>query len=133
MCIKGLVLSFVSCLSLWYWLWCFNRTLKVRLLDWILFILITYLHKNLLALAWLNRFLSFWVLEWQIFAISSFMQVFTIVALVITVYWSDFVTNSYGESFDSSCEKLFIVPVPNQWVSVQKNEESKTENAWVFV
>ena len=132
MCIKGLVLSFVSCLSLWYWLWCFNRTLKVRHLDWILFILITYLHKNLLALAWLNRFLSFWVLERQMFAISSFMQVFTIVALVITVYWSDFVTNSCGESLDSSCEKL-LVPLPNQWVSVQKNKESKTENAWVFV
>ena len=30
------------------------------------------------------------------------MQVFTVVALLITVYCSDFVTNSYGESWDSS-------------------------------
>ena len=43
---------------------------------------------------------------------------------------SDFVTNSYGKSWDSSCEKSWV-PVQNQCVSVQKNE-SKIEIAWVF-
>ena len=32
---------------------------------------------------------------------------------------SDFVTNSYGESWDSSCEKS-LVPVQTQWVPVKK-------------
>ena len=30
---------------------------------------------------------------------------------------SDFATNSYGESYDSSCEKSWV-PVHNQWVPV---------------
>ena len=34
---------------------------------------------------------------------------------------SDFVSNSYGESWDSSCEKLWV-PVRNQWVSGKKKE-----------
>ena len=34
---------------------------------------------------------------------------------VSTIYSSDFVTNSYGESWDSSCEKS-RVPVQKQWV-----------------
>ena len=33
----------------------------------------------------------------------------------LDVYTSDFVTNSYGESWDSSCKKLGV-PVQNQWV-----------------
>ena len=32
---------------------------------------------------------------------------------------NDFVTNSYGESWDSSCEKYWV-PVQNQWVPVKK-------------
>ena len=32
---------------------------------------------------------------------------------------SDFVTNSYGESLDSSCKKSWV-PVQNQWVPVKK-------------
>ena len=40
-------------------------------------------------------------------------------------FWtcSDLVTNSYGESWDLSCEKL-RVPVQIQWVPVQKAKES---------
>ena len=34
---------------------------------------------------------------------------------------SDFVTNSYAESWDSSCEKS-RVSVQNHWVPVQKHE-----------
>ena len=34
---------------------------------------------------------------------------------------SDFVTNSYGQSWDSSC-KTSWVPVHNQWVPVQKKQ-----------
>ena len=37
---------------------------------------------------------------------------------------SDFVRNSYGESWDSSCEKT-RVPVQNYWDSVQKSTSSK--------
>ena len=44
------------------------------------------------------------------------------------VDFCDFVTNSYGESWDSSCEKSWV-PVHNQWVPVQKNKESQIENA----
>ena len=36
----------------------------------------------------------------------------------------DPVTNSYGESWDSSCEK--------SWVPVKK-KESEIENAWAFM
>ena len=39
---------------------------------------------------------------------------------------SDFVTNSYGESWDSSCEKSWV-PVQNHWVPVQKSF-----SPWVF-
>ena len=38
--------------------------------------------------------------------------------------YSDFVTNSYGESWDSSCEK--------SWVPVKKNK-SEIENALAFM
>ena len=37
---------------------------------------------------------------------------------------SDFVSNSYGESWDSSCEKLWV-PVRNQWVSGKKKRSPK--------
>ena len=42
-----------------------------------------------------------------------------------TFHNSDFVTNSYGESWDSSCEKSWV-PVQKQQlqVPVQKNNES---------
>ena len=40
---------------------------------------------------------------------------------------SDFVTKSYGGSWDSSCEKLWV-PVLNQW-----ENELKIENAWAFM
>ena len=41
-----------------------------------------------------------------------------------TRIFSDFNTNSYGESWDSRCEE-FWVPVHNhQWVRVQKNKPS---------
>ena len=36
---------------------------------------------------------------------------------------SDFVTNRYGESWDSSCEKTWV-PVWNHWELVKKNNES---------
>ena len=39
---------------------------------------------------------------------------------------SDFVTNSYGESWDSSCGKPWV-PVQNHWAPVQK-----TMSSWVF-
>ena len=41
--------------------------------------------------------------------------------------YSDFVTNSYGESWDSSCEK--------SWVPVKKNKKNKSEieNALAFM
>ena len=35
---------------------------------------------------------------------------------------SDFVTNSYGKSWDSSCEKSWV-QVQNHWVLVQKDNE----------
>ena len=44
---------------------------------------------------------------------------------------SDFVTNSYGESWDLSCEKSWV-PFQNQWVPVKKNK-SDIENAWAFM
>ena len=37
---------------------------------------------------------------------------------------SDFVRNSYGESWDSSCEKSWV-PVQNHWDSVKKTTCSK--------
>ena len=45
----------------------------------------------------------------------------------ITYKYSDFVTNSYGESWDSSCEK--------SWVPVKKNKKNKSEieNALAFM
>ena len=39
--------------------------------------------------------------------------------------YSDFVTNSYGVSLDSSCEK--------SWVPVKKKKESEIENGWVLM
>ena len=36
--------------------------------------------------------------------------------------YSDLITNSYGESWDSSSER--VPAVHNQWVPVQKNKES---------
>ena len=44
---------------------------------------------------------------------------------------SDFVTNSYGESWDAFCEKSWV-PVMNQRVPVKKHE-SVIENAWAFM
>ena len=44
---------------------------------------------------------------------------------------SDFVTNSYGESWDSFCENSWV-PVKNQRVPVKKHE-SVIENAWAFM
>ena len=42
------------------------------------------------------------------------------------------VTNSYGEYWDSSCEKYWV-PVQKQWVPVKKNiYKSVIENAWAF-
>ena len=37
---------------------------------------------------------------------------------------SDFVTNSYGESYDSSCENS-RVPVNNQWIPLQSKDYLK--------
>ena len=37
---------------------------------------------------------------------------------------SDFVRNSHGESWDSSCEKSWV-SVQNQWVPVKKTTRSK--------
>ena len=41
---------------------------------------------------------------------------------------SDFVINSYGESWDSSCEKSWV-PVQNQWIPVKK----KWVRNWKFL
>ena len=41
---------------------------------------------------------------------------------------SNFVTNSYGESWVSSCEKSWISPEPMS-LNLKKNE-SEIENAW---
>ena len=43
--------------------------------------------------------------------------------VLFTAVRSDFVTNSYGESWDSSWEKSWV-PVHNQWVPVKKNTRS---------
>ena len=49
------------------------------------------------------------------------------------IYNGDFVTNSYGESWDSSCERS-LVPIQNQWVSEsQLKTKSEIENAWAFI
>ena len=40
--------------------------------------------------------------------------------------------NSYGASWDSSCEKSWVT-VQNQWVPVKKKKESQIENAWAFM
>ena len=37
---------------------------------------------------------------------------------------SDFVTNSYGESYDSSCENSWV-PVNNQWIPLQSKDYLK--------
>ena len=44
---------------------------------------------------------------------------------------SDFVTNSYSESWDTSCEKSWV-PVLNHWVPVEK-EKSQNERALIFI
>ena len=41
---------------------------------------------------------------------------------------SDFVTNSYGESWDLSCEKSWV-PVQNQWV-LQFSLKKKHVQIW---
>ena len=51
--------------------------------------------------------------------------------LKLIIELSVFVINSYGESWDSSCEKLWV-KVQNQWVPVKINE-SEIENAWPFM
>ena len=40
--------------------------------------------------------------------------------------------NSYGESWDSTCEKLWV-PVQTHWVPIKKSNESQTENVWSFM
>ena len=45
---------------------------------------------------------------------------------------SDLVTNSYGESWDLSCEKLRL-PAYIHWVPVQKIRGPKLKNAWALV
>ena len=42
---------------------------------------------------------------------------------------SDVVTNSCGESWDSSCEKSWV-PVQNHWVPVQKTMSPKLKMLW---
>ena len=44
---------------------------------------------------------------------------------------SDFVTNCYSESWDTSCEKSWV-PVLNHWVPVEK-EKSQNERALIFI
>ena len=44
---------------------------------------------------------------------------------------SGFVTNSYGESWDSSCENSWV-PVHNQWVPVQKTMRPKLRMLGLF-
>ena len=47
-------------------------------------------------------------------------------------YCSDFVTDSYGDSWDSSWQ--ISVPGQNQWIPVKKKKnESKVENTWAFM
>jgi len=45
---------------------------------------------------------------------------------------SDFVTNGYGESYDSSCEQI-MSPSPEPMSPSSKNNESKTGNVWGFM
>ena len=45
---------------------------------------------------------------------------------------SVFDTNSYGESWDSSCENSWV-PVQNQWVPFKKKKEPEIENAWAVM
>ena len=47
------------------------------------------------------------------------------------VLTSDFATSSYGESWDSSCEKSWV-SVQNHWVPVKK-KEFEIENIWDFM
>ena len=48
------------------------------------------------------------------------------------VLTSDFATSSYGESWDSSCEKSWVA-VQNYWVPVLKKKEFEIENIWDFM
>ena len=45
---------------------------------------------------------------------------------------SNFVTNSYGESSDSSCEQI-MSPNPEPLSPSSKNNKSYIENAWAFM
>ena len=52
----------------------------------------------------------------------------------VNIYSVILVTNSYGESWDSSCEKYWV-PVQKHWVPGKKKNiyKSVIENAWAFV
>ena len=52
---------------------------------------------------------------------SELLKIQIWVATIIDI--SDFVTNTYGESWDSSCETSGV-PVQNQWFPVQKKRDS---------
>ena len=58
-------------------------------------------------------FMPMWLLFWSKQCLSYWK--------VLHLIWTctDFVTNSYGESWDSSCEKSWV-PLQNCWVSVKK-------------
>ena len=45
---------------------------------------------------------------------------------------TDFVTNSYGESWDSSCEQI-MSPNPEPMSPSSKNNTYKIENSWAFM
>ena len=48
--------------------------------------------------------------------------------------YSDFVTNSYGESWDSSCEKSWVPAVITSESHFKKTRSPiKIENAWAFM
>ena len=53
-------------------------------------------------------------------------------AVLWPVIISDFVTNSYGESWDSSREQI-VSPSPEPSSPSSKNYKSEIENAWAFM
>ena len=93
-------------------------------------------HSDWIILELKKLYLKHFSLQWMLFEVGGFNDTFeenslkayfkTINFCVISVLIrsgfngsSDFVTNSFGESWDSSCEKSWV-PVRNHWVAVQK-------------
>ena len=65
---------------------------------------------------------ALWVMK-TIGIVGHGKRLFWLLGLNGLQLYSDFIANSYGESWDSSWEKSWV-PVHNKWVPVQKNKRS---------